>query len=283
LGNPGFLSGMASSRDQEERTKKIVEYYKKVADDYDRDYDAPYWKEIYDKITWAFIEPYLPRQGQVLDAGGGTGKWSIPLAKRGLHVTLLDISKEMLAVADAKVKKEGLRELVTTKEGDIRKLDFPSNSFDFVLAVGDAVSYCWDGDQAITELTRVLKPSSHIVVSVDSVYPLMIRRVVGDLNFDAAVRFLTERKFEVGGAGFESRAFNPEELRELLEKNGLEVLKIIGKPVYLGMPNEKVNQVLSDPQTAQKLLRLQMALCDVPSICGFGGHLQSVARKRPRP
>ncbi|MFB0569159.1 MAG: class I SAM-dependent methyltransferase [Nitrososphaeria archaeon] len=271
---------MTPSKDQDEQTEKIVEYYKNVADEYDRNYDAPYWRDFYDKITWAFAEPYLPQKGEVLDAGGGTGKWSIPMAARGLHVTLVDISKEMLAVANAKIEWEGLQKLVTVKQGDIRNLDFPSNNFDFVLAAGDAVSYCGDGEKAISELTRVVKPSRHIVVSVDSVYPLMRRRLLEDLDFDAAIRFLTERKFEVRGAGFESRAFTPEELRELLEKRGLEVLKIIGKPVSLGISNENVNRVLSDPEAAKKLLRLQMMLCEVPSVSGFGGHLQAVARKR---
>ena len=280
LGGAGSLDRMAPSKDQDEQRKKITEYYKKVADEYDRNYDAPYWRDLYDKITWAFVEPYLPQKGEVLDAGGGTGKWSIPMAARGLHVTLVDISKEMLAVASAKVEWEGLQEFVTVKQGDIRNLDFPSNSFDFVLAAGDAVSYCGDGEKAISELTRVLKPSRHVVVSVDSVYPLMRRRLLQDLDFDAAIVFLTKRKFEVRGAGFESRAFTPEELRELLEKRGLEVLKIIGKPVFLGMSNENVNQILSDPETAKKLLRLQMILCEVPSVSGFGGHLQAVARKR---
>lgn len=270
---------MAPSKNQDEQAKKIVEYYKKVADDYDRDYDAPYWKKVYDKITWAFIEPYLPKGGEALDAGGGTGKWSIPLARRGLQVTLVDISKEMLAVAEAKVMREGLQELVTIKQGDIRKLDFASDSFDFVLAAGDAVSYCGDGERAITELARVLKPSSHIVASVDSAYPLMRRRLLEDFDFDAAIRFLGERKFEVRGAGFESRAFTPEELRGVLERNGLEVLKIIGKPVSLGISNEKVNQILSDPDATEMLLRLQMVLCDMPSLSGFGGHLQAMALK----
>jgi len=274
---------MTPSKDQDEQTKKIVEHYKRAADDYDRDYDAPYWRKLYDKITWAFIEPYLPGKGEALDAGGGTGKWGIAMARRGLHVTLLDISEEMLSVAHAKVEREGLQELVTVRQGDIRRLDFPSNSFDFVLAEGDAVSYCGNAERAIAELSRVARPSSNVVVGVDSVYTLMIARLLEDLDFDAAIRFLTERTFEVRGAGFESRAFAPEELREMLEKNGLEVLKIVGKPVLLTIPNEKVNQILSDPKTAEKLLRLQMMFCDVPSVSGLGGHLQAVARKRHPP
>lgn len=277
------MNVMVPLMNQDEQAKKIAEYYKRVAGDYDRDYDAPYWRKIYDRITWVFVEPYLPPEGRALDAGGGTGKWSIPMARRGLHVTLLDISEEMLAVANKKVKAQGLQGLIAVEQGDIRKLEFPSGSFDFVLAEGDAVSYCGDAEQAVAELTRVLKPSMHIVLGVDSVYPLMRRRLLGDLDFDAAIQFLSERRFELRGAGFESRAFTPEELRQLLEESGLEVLKIIGKPVSLGIPNEKVNQILSDSDSAEKLLRLQMTLCDVPSISGFGGHLQAVARKKQLP
>ncbi|MGQ9595925.1 MAG: class I SAM-dependent methyltransferase [Thermoproteota archaeon] len=83
----------------DEQTRRVVEYYRRSAENYDKEYDIPYFKELYDKITWRYIEPYLPEEGIVLDAGGGTGKWTIPIAEKGLKVILYDISKEMLNVA----------------------------------------------------------------------------------------------------------------------------------------------------------------------------------------
>ena len=72
-----------------EQSDRVIAYYHRNAADYDKEYDVPFFKEIYDRLTWRYIEPFLPRTGVVLDAGGGTGKWSIPIAKKGLKVNPL--------------------------------------------------------------------------------------------------------------------------------------------------------------------------------------------------
>jgi ubiquinone/menaquinone biosynthesis C-methylase UbiE len=50
-----------------------------------------YYK-IYDAITWKYIEPYVPidPDALVLDAGGGTGRWAIRMARKGCKVILVD-------------------------------------------------------------------------------------------------------------------------------------------------------------------------------------------------
>ena len=50
-----------------------------------------YYK-IYDAITWKYIEPYVPKDPDalVLDAGGGTGRWTIRMARKGCKVILVD-------------------------------------------------------------------------------------------------------------------------------------------------------------------------------------------------
>jgi len=77
----------------DEQTRNVKAYFDRLAESYER---SPPWDElterIYDELTWRYIEPYLPRDGLVLDAGGRTGKWAIPIAQRGLQVVLLDIS-----------------------------------------------------------------------------------------------------------------------------------------------------------------------------------------------
>lgn len=50
-------------------------------------------------LRWLEIEPHLHGTRTILDVGGATGAFSIPLAKRGFRGTHLDLSPEMLAVA----------------------------------------------------------------------------------------------------------------------------------------------------------------------------------------
>ena len=50
-------------------------------------------------LRWREIERHLDGTRTILDVGGATGAFSIPLAKRGFRVTHLDLSPEMLAIA----------------------------------------------------------------------------------------------------------------------------------------------------------------------------------------
>jgi len=172
-------------------TKLVKEFYEKIAGDYDKQYETPYWK-LYHEITWNNIKMFLPKRKNaiILDAGGGTGYWSIKLAKLGYKVVLTDVSENMLKVAEEKIKKENLQSKIETKIVDIRDMScFPSNYFDVALAEGDPVSYCLNAEKAIRELARVVKSTAHVVVSVDSKYPI-ISRLIKETSFNELSIFL---------------------------------------------------------------------------------------------
>lgn len=62
------------------------EWHDLHATEYDASYEGMKWIEIYNRITWdRTIKLYLPddRDALILDAGGGTGKWTIPIAELG--------------------------------------------------------------------------------------------------------------------------------------------------------------------------------------------------------
>jgi demethylmenaquinone methyltransferase/2-methoxy-6-polyprenyl-1,4-benzoquinol methylase len=111
----------------------VKKYYDDKSQTYD-DYSRQLWSKLYDAVTWKITEPYVPTSPQALvfDAAGGTGKWTIPIAKCGPKVVLGDISKGMLKVAEEKITKEGLQGRVEVKECDLRKLDFEDETFDLV-------------------------------------------------------------------------------------------------------------------------------------------------------
>jgi ubiquinone/menaquinone biosynthesis C-methylase UbiE len=120
-----------------------------------------------------FVEKYLPKQGLVLDAGGGPGRYTIELAKRGYDIALLDLVPEMLKVAKRQIKRAGAQKRVKKiVEGSIDDLSmFADESFDAVLCLGAPLSHILDAkrrDKAITELLRVSKKGGPIFVSVIS-------------------------------------------------------------------------------------------------------------------
>ncbi|MDE3153508.1 MAG: class I SAM-dependent methyltransferase [Acidobacteriota bacterium] len=69
----------------------------------------------------------------VLDVGTGTGRAALTLARAGATVTGVDASREMLRVAGARARADGLS--ITFQEGDAHALAFPDASFDAAISL----------------------------------------------------------------------------------------------------------------------------------------------------
>ena len=94
------------------------------------------------------------RGARVLDAGCGTGHFSLPLAAANAVVGV-DVSAEMLAFARAK----GLAPVRAAAEA----LPFAGGAFDVVLAAS-VIQLIPDGAALVRELLRVVKPGGRVVV-----------------------------------------------------------------------------------------------------------------------
>lgn len=72
--------------------------------------------------------------GEVLELGCGTGRVAMALARQGIRVTGLDLSKEMLDVFKAKLEAEpDLRDKITIVHGDMASFNF-KKKFQLVIA-----------------------------------------------------------------------------------------------------------------------------------------------------
>lgn len=75
------------------------------------------WREEADEVRAALRDTDLG--GDVLEFAGGTGIWTLELARRAESVTVVDASAEMLAINRQKLDDAGLGEKVTRQEADI--------------------------------------------------------------------------------------------------------------------------------------------------------------------
>ena len=109
----------------------VGSYYDKKSETYENIRQSLVFR-VYDAITWKYLEPYVPTgvDSFVLDAGGGNGRWAIPMAKKGCRVVLVDISEGMLNFAKSNVAAEGLQDRIEIRKGDVRKLDYRDETFD---------------------------------------------------------------------------------------------------------------------------------------------------------
>jgi ubiquinone/menaquinone biosynthesis C-methylase UbiE len=98
---------------------------------------------------------------RVLDLGSGTGSNSTLLAARGGRVTSMDISPDLLALAERRVELDGFGDSITTVCGSAHSIPLPSNSLDLVF--GAAILHHLDLALTAQEVYRVLKPGGRAI------------------------------------------------------------------------------------------------------------------------
>lgn len=257
----------------------VKKYYDDKSRTYD-DYSRQLWSQVYDAVTWKITEPYVPRSPQavVLDAAGGTGKWTIPIAKCGPRVVLGDISEGMLKAAKDKISKEGLQERVEVKKCDLRKLDFQDETFDLVFCE-HALCFIREQEKVIKELVRVLKRGRPIIVTGQNRYVMSISLVSEDVDYAYDV-LSRERPFFMRNS-LDVFTLSPEELKQMLERNGVKIEKIIGKlfTMPLGLSGEKMIAENYSEEFLEKIIRMELELSRKPDSACLGAHLQAIGLK----
>ncbi len=264
---------------------KVELYYDKKASSYSpADFspsDPTYDFHFANEITWHFLRKYVPKRKSclILEAGAGTGDWDIEFAKLGYkNIVLADISRGMLNQAQKKFAKLNRRMKVRFIKADITDMrGLESNTFDYVFSQYDAVSYCLRPRQAIRELARVAKRHAYVVVTVDTKYR-RIPEFIEAGRLKEAEQLLKSNTSH--GLGFPRYNLAWEELAKYFEQAGLEIIEVIGAPVFMHHVNKRVEKRLRmNPKTRATLLRIELENCTNRSLVNLAGHLQMVGRK----
>ncbi len=118
---------------------------------------------IFDDYFRIFPWHLLPPGGGVgLDAGCGTGRWSVLVAPRAAHLHLLDPSAEALSVA-----KRNLRgvENVSYHLHSVAAIPLPPRSLDFAFSLG-VLHHVPDTEAAVAAIADKLKPNAPFLIYV---------------------------------------------------------------------------------------------------------------------
>lgn len=100
--------------------------------------------------------------GKVLEVGIGTGA-NLPFYPSDTEVTGIDFSLGMLNQARKKLQRLNAENHIYLTEMDIQKLDFPGNTFDFIVST---CVFCSVPDpiQGLREIRRVCKPDGKVLM-----------------------------------------------------------------------------------------------------------------------
>lgn len=116
-----------------------------------------------------FIEQAFKRAGavrEILDAGCGTGRYLVPLAKQGYHLTGLDNSPEMLAQCVERLTELGLS--ATLVEQDLREWH-ETERYDVIVCMNSVIAYFLETGEMLEILSRfreALRPGGLLILEV---------------------------------------------------------------------------------------------------------------------
>jgi ubiquinone/menaquinone biosynthesis C-methylase UbiE len=239
------------------------------------------------QTTLHFLEEHLPQKGLVLDAGGGPGRYTIELARRGYEVVLLDMTPANLEFARRQIRRAKVQDKIANiVEGSIVNLSqFADNTFDATLCLGGPLSHVLDAhkrDKAISELIRVTKKRAPIVVSVMGRLSLLVIELTLFQNEIEMPHFeqIRDTGDYAGGSGFTAcHFFLPEELRADFSDRGVTIVDMVGLEGISSHHDSKLNQLAKDEKRWKIWLETHYRTCTHPSVVGMSEHLMIICRK----
>lgn len=120
---------------------------------------------------------------RVLDCGGGSGTYAVPLAGAGAGVTVVDISADALATLRRRAAEQRLPDAaIVDVAGDVESLAelFPDDRFDLVLAHG-VLEAAADSSSAFAAMAGLVRPGGIVSVLVANPVAAVIgRALAGD-------------------------------------------------------------------------------------------------------
>ena len=238
-------------------------------------------------LTWGYLNQYLPSHGTILEIGSATGKYTLELARRGYHITAVDLSKILLENCRENIAREGLDKQVQFVLADARNLgEIPQNEFDAVLLMGPLYHLILETDRktALKESFDRLREGGIFFSSFISRFGLMsdlLRNVPGWIEDQTDVWSVLNYGRDDDDhprGGFRGYFAQPQEIAPLHEGVGFETLVVAGVEPVIAADDESYNQLQGKHR--QQWLELLYAMSTEPSILGASRHLLYIGRKR---
>jgi S-adenosylmethionine-dependent methyltransferase len=227
-------------------------------------------------VVWDALRSVLPERAvDVLDLGGGTGGFAVPLALLGHRVTVVDPSPDALAALRRRADDTGAT--VQAVQGDAAGLldVVQPASADLVLCHG-VLEHVDEVTPALGSVAEVLRPGGALSLLVAHRNAVVLARAVAGRFAEARVA-LTADDGRWGPADPLPRRFTESGIREAVAAVGVHVLEVHGVPTLADLlPAAMVD---SDPDTTAELVELERLAAGMPELRAFATSLHVLARR----
>lgn len=265
---------------------EVKEYYDKAAETEWNRLNNPY-SAVEFNSTLYLINKYFSETGSILDAGSGPGRYSLELLKKGYKVSLLDISKNELNIAERKISESGLKAENYYCISALELESFKDESYDGILVMGPLYHLHNEEDRlkVLREVYRILKKDGRALISYINTWGCI---KAGASEFPQS--FMDIEHFERYIKG--DLKFSPEEsftatyftsptiaLSEV-EKAGFNIISYAGAESFLsGMRMQMMNLFTYMPEVYKNYLEKAVEYCELPQYRDATEHLHIIVRK----
>ncbi len=179
--------------------------------------------------VWAALDPLVGAGDQlrVLDVGGGSGVFAVPLARLGHEVTVVDPSADALATLQRRAQTAGVGDHVRGLQGDgdlLHELplgdDGGDGAYDLALC-HSVLEVVDDPSTTLREVTRALRPGGQVSIATANRAGAVLARALSG-HPKEALALLEDRDPAPGRTRPARRRFGPDDLLALVTDAGLQ-------------------------------------------------------------
>ena len=237
-------------------------------------------------ITWRWLMQVLPEQGHILELGASTGRYTLPLAERGLCVTAFDLSEKSTEISRVLAQQAGLESHIEYVVGDARDLACLGDiEYDAVLVMGPLyhLIYAVDRRTVLDQAYQHLKANAPIISAV-----ILRLGIMGHMMANLPEWILQPNEVawvlregrdspDYPKGRFRAYCARPEELAELHEAAGFITEHIAATEPSIGAYDESYNRLQGEMRKAR--LDLLFNISTEPSLLGASRHLLYIGHK----
>lgn len=191
---------------------EIARAYDAVAAGYDNQVAVDNWVR---QLLWQHFASVFRSGQKVLDVACGTGLDALYLARRGLHVTGIDVSPGMLAKLQAKAIEAGVEQRIHTYRLDANDWpSWPAGPFDGIISSFAGLNTMADLEPFARAARRCLVPDGQLIIHVlnrFSLWEWMGLLWQGRWSDARHLHQQRERTFAIGGKPVRHYLFSPYE------------------------------------------------------------------------
>ncbi|MER6447702.1 SAM-dependent methyltransferase [Streptomyces venezuelae] len=237
-------------------------------------------------VVWEVLKEALDRRVKatgrdvldVLDTGGGTGKFAVPVARLGHRVTVVDPSPNALFGLERRVAEAGVADLVRGVQGDAQGLldVVERDAYDVVLCHG-VLEYVDDPAEGVANTVAALRTGGTLSLLAAGLGGAVLARALAG-HFTEARTALTDPAGRWGSGDPVPRRFTAEQLSELVGGAGLAVGAVHGVRIFADLvPGVLVD---TEPGAVEALLRLEEAAAELPAFHAVATQLHVLGEKQ---